>query len=166
MIGVHTPGVHVLRLLMYTSDGKLLAEAQVGIVQRIAASTGELGRLAAAAEAASGRIKGDASTVPSGLEIDAVQEVLRKEHDHPKETMLFVYNKDPAHVDSWKDGLWAALRIVARHYDIQYLNVNDIVVDQQPEVSYHIRPGTYKMILGWGAFGSPTDYFLTYIHTK
>lgn len=45
--------------------------------------------------------------------------------------MLFVFNKDPAHYDTWRDGLWAALRLVARNYTIQYLNVNDIVVAEQ-----------------------------------
>jgi hypothetical protein len=158
--------VQVVRLIMYSSDGRLMSEAQVGIVQRVTVSTGELARLAEALGAASGRVKGYSNSVRSGLEIDAIQEVFRKEHDHPKESLLFVYNKDPVHVETWRDGLWAALRIIARYYDIQYLNVHDIVVEEQPEVAYHIIPGTYKLILGWGAFGSPTDYFLNYIHTK
>ena len=29
----------------------------------------------------------------------------------------------------------------------------------------YVAPGTLKFILGWGAFGSPTDYFLTRLHT-
>jgi hypothetical protein len=27
--------------------------------------------------------------------------------------------QDPAHVDTWRDGLWAAVRILARHYNVQ-----------------------------------------------
>lgn len=156
----------MVRLIMYSSDGKLMSEAQVGIIQRVSVSTGELARLAGALDATSGRIKGYSSSVRSGLEIDAIQEVFRKEHDDPKEALLFVYSKNPAHEDSWRDGLWAALRIIARYYDIQYLNVHGIIVEEHTQVSYDINPGTYKLILGWGAFGSPTDYFLNYIHTK
>lgn len=121
--------------------------------------------MAPAAEAATGWVKGEASSVPSGLERDSVQEILNKQHDKPKEQMLFVFNKDPAHYDTWRDGLWAALRILARNFTIQYLNVNDIVVAERPSINYHLRPGTFKFILGWGAFGSPTDYFLTQLHT-
>ncbi len=34
-----------------------------------------------------------------------------------------------------RDGLWAALRILARHFDIQYLNVHNIVVEQQVRIA-------------------------------
>jgi len=165
-VAVHRVGTHILHAMLYDVDFRMLAEAQTAFVQEVPAATGVLGRLGTAAEAANGWLKGEAASVRSGLESDAVQEVLRKEHENPKEALLFVYNKDPAHVDTWRDGLWAATRLLARNFTVQYLNVHDVVVEQQPEINYHVRPGSYKIILGWGAFGSPTDYFLREIHLK
>ena len=164
-LAVHRRGTHIVHALAYDREMRLLAEHQVAFVQDVPAPVGELGRMARAVDAVSGWVKGEASGVPSGLETDAIQEIFREDHDLPKEQMLFVFNKDPAHYDTWRDGLWAALRILARKYTIQYLNVNDIVVAEQPPINYHLSPGTFKFILGWGAFGSPTDYFLTQLHT-
>ena len=164
VVAVHRRGTHIVHALLYDADFRLLAEHQVAFVQDVPAPIGQLGRMAGAAAASSGYVKGEASSVPSGLEVDAVGEVFAREHDLPKEQMLFVFNKDPAHYDTWRDGLWAAVRLLARNYTIQYLNVNDIVVAEQPPIHYHLKPGTFKFILGWGAFGSPTDYFLTQLH--
>lgn len=164
-MAVHRRGTHIVHALVYDREMKLVAEHQVALVQDVPAPVGELGRMAGAGHASSGWVKGEASSVHSGLEKDAIREIFHRDHDLPKEQMLFVFNKDPAHYDTWRDGLWAALRLVARKYTIQYLNVNDIVVAEQPPINYHLRPGTFKFILGWGAFGSPTDYFLTQLHT-
>ena len=46
VIGVHTSGVQVLRLILYSSEGRVMSEAQVAFVQRVPAQIGELGRLA------------------------------------------------------------------------------------------------------------------------
>ncbi|KAJ1485935.1 hypothetical protein T484DRAFT_1791778, partial [Baffinella frigidus] len=101
-VAVHRAGAHILHVMLYDADFRLIAEAQTAFVQEVPAATGELGRLGPAEDASYGWLQGEAASVRSGLEGDAIQE-----HDDPKEALLFVFNKDPAHVDTWRDGLWA-----------------------------------------------------------
>lgn len=55
----------------------------------------------------------------------------------------------------WKDGLWAALKVLEKRFDIEYLNVKG-----QKQIFSHPQEKGIKFILGWGAFGSNVDIAL------
>jgi hypothetical protein len=63
--------------------------------------------------------------------------------------ILFVC--DVKYPEIWKDGLWAALQVLRKDYEIDTLNLHET---KETEFS------GYEFILGWGAFGSPVDNFL------
>lgn len=58
-------------------------------------------------------------------------------------------------VPLWKDGLWAALELLKRDFDIEYNNIKGV----SHSLSYP-QEKDIKFILGWGAFGSPVDLAL------
>lgn len=65
--------------------------------------------------------------------------------------VLFVYYMEPEIQRVWKDGLWAALNILKKDFDITYLNL----FEEYPE--YY---GGYDFILAWGGWRSPADNFI------
>lgn len=67
-----------------------------------------------------------------------------------KPKLLFVY--DLKREDLWHDGLWAAIELLKQDFEIKYWNVRDNV--QQPAF-------TPDFILGWGAFNSGIDKYLS-----
>ncbi len=75
-----------------------------------------------------------------------------------KEKILFIY--DHKFSNLWRDGLWAALRILEEDFDIDRYNLYEkeykVVVDFKK----------YDFILGWGAFGSPADKAISVLKEK
>jgi len=61
------------------------------------------------------------------------------------ETLIFVY--DHQYPELWRDGLYAALKILESDFDITYHNLAD-----EKEDNSH-----YDYCLGWGSFQSSTD---------
>lgn len=78
-----------------------------------------------------------------------------------KKKILFVY--DHEYPDTWRDGLWAALKLLEKDYEIAWYNLHGItegseVLDQFSDHDY--------FILGWGAFGSRVDRFMQILSGK
>lgn len=76
-----------------------------------------------------------------------------------KPKVLFVYDHKTPQL--WRDGLWAALKILEGEFDIWMENLQE----------YHsmIVEGGWDFILGWGAINGPVDMELkkpVYRHTK
>lgn len=63
-----------------------------------------------------------------------------------KPKLLFVYDHQYPHL--WKDGLWAALQLLEKDFEITYYNLHE---------SSTAYPEDYDFVLGWGAFGSSVD---------
>lgn len=72
-----------------------------------------------------------------------------------KPKLLFVYDMEEAIVPLWKDGLWAALQLLKRDFDIEYSNIKGV-----PHTLSYPQEKGIKFILGWGAFGSSVDLAL------
>lgn len=68
--------------------------------------------------------------------------------------ILFVY--DHEYPDLWRDGLWAALKLLQADYKIERLNLQE-----DKRVPYE----PYDFALGWGAFGSPVDQYMRQMTT-
>lgn len=66
-----------------------------------------------------------------------------------KKKILFVYDMKAA--TPWKDGLWAALKLLEKDYEITKLNINLLVA------GFDADSGNDDFILGWGAFDSRVD---------
>ncbi len=62
--------------------------------------------------------------------------------------LLFVFDMEPALVPLWSDGLWAALQILKRSFDVEMFNMQEAVFPSRDPRDF---------VLGWGAFGSPVD---------
>lgn len=62
--------------------------------------------------------------------------------------LAFVYKHDYPHL--WKDGLWAALKLLEEEWEVEMFNISTI----------SSIPDTFDFYLGWGAFGSPADRML------
>lgn len=66
-----------------------------------------------------------------------------------KPNILFVYEHEKP--EYWMDGLYNALKILSRYYNIEYYNIN----------GGKLRDTFFPdFILGWGAFGSRTDQWV------
>ena len=50
--------------------------------------------------------------------------------------ILFVFDHEYPHL--WRDGLWAALKILEKDWDIEYLNLNDDIIGKGPHAG-HLR---------------------------
>lgn len=61
-----------------------------------------------------------------------------------KPKVLFIYEHKYPHL--WKDGLWAALKLLEREFEITYVN---LATGKQGD-----EAGIFDFILSWGAFGS------------
>ena len=71
--------------------------------------------------------------------------------------ILFVYDhKNPKH---WMDGLWAALNLLEKDFEIQKVNLQDT------KEKGHIKPNKppFDFVLGWGAFGSEVDLYMAWV---
>lgn len=68
-----------------------------------------------------------------------------------KPKVLFVYYAEPEIEKAWQDGLWAALKILDKYFEIERYN---LFYSKEPSVV------VYDFILGWGAWRSPADNFL------
>lgn len=69
-----------------------------------------------------------------------------------KPKVLFVY--DHKYPKLWKDGLWAALRLLKEDFDLIKFNLQDkgkVVIDPL---------SSFDFVLGWGAFNSSVDLAL------
>ena len=62
--------------------------------------------------------------------------------------ILFVYHH--LYPEFWRDGLWAALRLISEKYELVLCNL----AEETPDYT------GFDFLLGWGAFGSPTDLCL------
>lgn len=87
------------------------------------------------------------------------RQVAVKEYMTSKPKLLFVY--DMADETNWKDGLWAALNLLEKDFDVYKENLS----------VHHsmIVEGDWDFILGWGGFGSSVDIELhkpIYKHNK
>ncbi len=60
--------------------------------------------------------------------------------------ILFVY--DHEYPNLWRDGLWAALKILEKEFDITYHNL------KTDQIYYGFD---FDFVLGWGGFNSPVD---------
>lgn len=67
-----------------------------------------------------------------------------------KPKLLFVYNLNPN--TPWMDGLWAALNLLEKDFNIHRLNLAVRSIDD--------IDSDYDFILGWGGFNSPVDMWL------
>lgn len=76
-----------------------------------------------------------------------------KQTQKQKPKVLFVYDHEFPHL--WRDGLWAALKILEKEWDIEYLNLHDDAIE--------INILHYDFVLGWGGFSSPVDKFVSKI---
>lgn len=72
-----------------------------------------------------------------------------------KPKLLFVY--DHKYPDKWRDGLWAALKLLEQDFDITWLNLQESK-DAGKKHSWYSNE--FVFVLGWGAFNSPVEYFL------
>ncbi len=63
--------------------------------------------------------------------------------------ILFVYDHKFTHL--WRDGLWAALRLLEEDFDVDRYNLHE----ENYELVFDFKK--YDFILGWGAYGSPVD---------
>jgi hypothetical protein len=68
--------------------------------------------------------------------------------------LLFVY--DHKYPDLWRDGLWAALKLLENDFDITYWNLRE----------QEAMPGIFDFVLGWGALNSPVDKVLAQSDAK
>ena len=68
-----------------------------------------------------------------------------------KPHIVFVY--DQKNESYWKDGLWAAVELLSKEWDITKINIH-----------YQVPPAQIlspvDFVLGWGGFSSPVDEFL------
>ena len=69
--------------------------------------------------------------------------------------ILFVY--DYKFDSLWRDGLWAALRILEKDFEIDRHNLHE----ENYELVFDYEK--YDFVLGWGAYGSPVDKALASI---
>lgn len=67
-----------------------------------------------------------------------------------KKKILFIYDHKPN--TPWKDGLWAALNLLEKDYEITKLNIGEDHNDWDQHA--------FDLILGWGAFSSKVDKIL------
>lgn len=72
-----------------------------------------------------------------------------------KPKLLFVYDIEDERF--WKDGLWAAIELLKKGFEITKLNLHQSVNAYKKHSLYK---GEFNFILGWGAFGSSVDNFL------
>lgn len=72
-----------------------------------------------------------------------------------KPKILFVY--DHKYPELWKDGLWAALKLLENDFDIVRLNLE---VSKDASKKHLFYKDEFVFALGWGAFGGPVDKFL------
>lgn len=71
-----------------------------------------------------------------------------------KKKLLFIYDHKYPHL--WKDGLWAALKLLENNLDITYMNMSS---NKLEELNIYDSK-KYDIMLGWGAFGSSVDDFI------
>lgn len=69
--------------------------------------------------------------------------------------ILFLY--DHKYPDLWRDGLWAALELLSKDFEIEKYNING------KEIPSQARGGGADFILGWGGFNSPVDKYMQVI---
>ena len=72
---------------------------------------------------------------------------MKRKINKPK--ILFVY--DHKYENLWRDGLWAALNILEKDFEVEKFN---IATAEKPPIWNH------NFALGWGAFNSRVDIFL------
>ena len=72
-----------------------------------------------------------------------------------KEIMKIAFVYHHKYPNLWRDGLWAALKVLEDVWEIEYVNLYEGT--EIPECDF---------VLGWGAFGSPSDLALRDIPTK
>jgi len=78
-----------------------------------------------------------------------------------KPKLLFVYDMEKDLVPLWKDGLWAALKILEKDFGITYYNLAENLPPKKPmgppypDSDWHV-----DFTLGWGAFGSKVDQWM------
>ncbi len=70
--------------------------------------------------------------------------------------ILFVFDHEYPHL--WRDGLWAALKILEKEFDIEYLNIQDD--------NFGRNTLNFDFVLGWGGFNSPVDKFVSELPLK
>jgi len=81
-----------------------------------------------------------------------------------KAKIVFIY--DHSFPEIWRDGLWEALNILRKKYDIEMVNIYMI----EERSAFREKYGSKKalesvdLFLGWGAFGSPVDKLLQALH--
>lgn len=76
-----------------------------------------------------------------------------------KPRLLFVYDMEESIVPIWRDGLWAALQVLRKDFNIQSMNLGE-----NPGYAFDGRSLATvpkdTFLLGWGAFGSRVDKLL------
>lgn len=63
---------------------------------------------------------------------------------------------DLKYPELWKDGLWAALEILKKSYNLSIFNLRSGIDTWEKS----FQQQTFDFILGWGAFRSPVDNFI------
>lgn len=72
-----------------------------------------------------------------------------------KSSLLFVYDLEDE--NNWKDGLWAAIRLLEKDFQITRLNLALTEVDPPfPDSDWNV-----DFMLGWGGFNSKVDNWLS-----
>ncbi|PWT73678.1 MAG: hypothetical protein C5B59_12860 [Bacteroidetes bacterium] len=78
-----------------------------------------------------------------------------------KSKILFVYDMPEWKQSLWMDGLWAAIQLLEKDFEIEQLNLSWSAEKIDPIIPH---PSTddqrYDFVLGWGAFGSRVDKVL------
>ena len=72
-----------------------------------------------------------------------------------KPKLLFVFDIEDERF--WKDGLFAAIELLEKDFDIARLNIRPYSLENKP---VQIDFNNYDFVLGWGAFDSPVDKLL------
>ncbi len=67
-----------------------------------------------------------------------------------KPKILFVYDMSPEKESMWRDGLWAAVELLKKDFDITKLNLST-------NTGLPSIVGAYDFCLGWGGFNSSVD---------
>lgn len=74
-----------------------------------------------------------------------------------KKKLLFVYDLEDESL--WKDGLWAAIELLKKDFEIFKLNLSDPKIDRD-------LPSWPDFVLGWGGFNSPVENYVSKFDTR
>lgn len=74
-----------------------------------------------------------------------------------KKKILFVY--DIPDENYWKDGLWAAVELLKKDFEVFKLNLSNPSIDRD-------LPSWPDFVLGWGAFNSPVEHYVSQFNSR